>query len=203
MDALTVLQKRVSSAILEAPAPTENQLSEMFKAALRAPDHGALTPWRFLTIRNLSRREKIYQIVDEERLKTGSLLGARQTEFLKLKVEGILDCAELVVAALPEGREAHVFGRRTLPEMDLASLACAIQNIWLAARAEGIGMGWVSMFDPDALKDVLKMPMGSLPVAILCFGQVDQFYPKPMLEMTGWADPQSISEFLYEEEWET
>ena len=85
---------------------------------------------------------------------------------MKLKVEGINDCAELWVAALMDKREAHIFGRRTLPEMDLASLACAIQNLWLAARAEGLGMGWVSLFDPQALAELLAMPADAKPVKL-------------------------------------
>ena len=76
---------------------------------------------------------------------------------MKLKVEGILECAELLIVALPDKREHHIFGRRTLPEMDIASTACAIQNMWLAARAEGLGMGWVSLFDPEKLSTLLKM----------------------------------------------
>lgn len=86
--------------------------------------------------------------MEEERIRTAEALGERTDAFMKLKVEGINDCAEVLVAALMEGREQHIFGRRTLPEMDMASLSCAIQNLWLASRAEGLGMGWVSLFDP-------------------------------------------------------
>jgi 5,6-dimethylbenzimidazole synthase len=106
---------------------------------------------------------------------------------MRLKVEGILECGELLVAALMAGREAHVFGRRTMPDMDLASVACAIQNLWLAARAEDIGMGWVSLFDPEALRELLRMPEGSRPVAVLCLGHVAEFYARPLLEETHWA----------------
>ena len=112
-------------------------------------------------------------------------LGERGEAFMKLKVEGIHDCAELLVVALMEGREAHVFGRRTMPDMDLASAACAIQNLWLAARAEGLGMGWVSLFDPQALADLLQMPTGAKPVAVICLGPVAEFYPAPMLALEG------------------
>jgi 5,6-dimethylbenzimidazole synthase len=88
-------------------------------------------------------------------VRTAEALGERSDEFMKLKVEGINDCAEVLVAALMDDRERHIFGRRTLPEMDMASLSCAIQNLWLAARAEGLGMGWVSLFEPQALADLL------------------------------------------------
>ena len=120
---------------------------------------------------------------------------------MRLKVEGIRTCGELFVAALANGREKHIFGRRTLPEMDLASVACAIQNLWLAARAEGLGMGWVSLFEPEALARLLAMPMGSKPVAILCIGHVDAFYPAPMLAQEGWAEEQPLQELLFHNTW--
>ncbi len=116
-------------------------------------------------------------------------------------MQGVLECGGLLVAALCEGREQYIFGRRTLPEMDLASVSCAIQNLWLAARAEGIGMGWVSLFDPLALAQLLHMPEGSLPIAVLCLGHVEAFYPGPMLELTGWAKVRPLSELMFVDRW--
>ncbi|MCY1292577.1 5,6-dimethylbenzimidazole synthase [compost metagenome] len=104
-------------------------------------------------------------------------------------------------AALMDGRERHIFGRRTMPDMDLASVACAIQNLWLAARAEGIGVGWVSLFDPEQLGRLLRLPPGARPVAVLCLGQVDTFYEKPMLEQEDWARRQSLGEMVFENGW--
>ena len=114
---------------------------------------------------------------------------------------GMLECGELLVMALMDGREKHIFGRRTLPEMDLASVACAIQNMWLAARAEGLGMGWVSLFDVDAVRALLHMPEGARPVAILCLGHVDQFYAEPMLETERWASRLPLVECVFENRW--
>ena len=168
-----------------------------------APSVGLMQPWRFIRITQDTVRKQLFDIVDKERQCTADALNERKDEFLKLKVEGILQCAEIIVAALPDGREQHIFGRRTLPEMDLASLSCAIQNMWLAARAEGIGLGWVSLFDPQAVMDVLKMPEGSLPVAILCIGHVEAFYEKPMLVLEQWADEQPLENFVYENSWPT
>jgi len=120
---------------------------------------------------------------------------------MALKVEGILECGELLVVALPDKREAHIFGRRTLPEMDVASCACAIQNLWLAARAEGLGLGWVSLFDPQALAQLLQMPKGSRAIAIICLGHVEEFYKEPMLALENWALPRPLEEFVFENGW--
>ena len=144
------------------------QLVGPIAAAHRAPSVGYMQPWRFLHIVDAALRTSIHALVDEERGRTAAALSTRQQAFLELKVEGLRDCAEVLVAALMDGREKHVFGRRTLPEMDIASTACAIQNMWLAARAEGIGLGWVSIFDPAALAALLRMPAGAKPIAVLC-----------------------------------
>lgn len=178
-------------------------LQRLLNAAHQAPSVGLMQPWRFIRISNPERREAIQNLVEQERQQTAEALGERREEFLRLKVEGIRDCAELLVVALMEGREAHIFGRRTLPDMDLASVACAIQNLWLAARAEGLGMGWVSLFDPEALGALLGLPKGAQAVAILCLGPVTAFYPQPMLEAEGWTQARPLSELLYQDDWGT
>ena len=179
----------------------EAVLLRILSAAHMAPSVGLMQPWRFIRITDSALRERIHALVDAERHLTAAALGARDAEFMRLKVEGIRDCAELMVAALMDRREEHIFGRRTLPEMDLASVACAIQNLWLASRAEGLGMGWVSLFDPEKLAAQLNIPEGGKPVAILCLGQVDEFYPAPMLQMEGWRKPQMLDEMLFENSW--
>ncbi|MCY1306336.1 5,6-dimethylbenzimidazole synthase [compost metagenome] len=160
-----------------------------------------MQPWRFIRISSAELRQDIHALVEAERVRTAEALGERSDEFMKLKVEGIRDCAELLVAALMDGREAHVFGRRTLPEMDLASLSCAIQNMWLAARTEGLGMGWVSLFEPAALAALLGMPDGSKPLAVLCLGPVTEFYSAPMLALEGWAQPRPLADLVFENHW--
>jgi 5,6-dimethylbenzimidazole synthase len=177
--------------------------SRLLDAAHHAPSVGFMQPWRFIRISDSGLRKDIHDLVERERILTAKALNEREDEFMKLKVEGILECGEVLVAALCGRREDFVFGRRTLPEMDLASLSCAIQNMWLAARAEGLGMGWVSMFEPNALKKLLNMPEDSQPVAILCLGHVEKFYDKPMLEQERWAERKDIADLLFENTWNT
>lgn len=176
-------------------------LQRLLSAAHAAPSVGFMQPWRFIRITEAQLRESIYTLVEAERVQTARALGEREQEFMRLKVEGLRDCAEVLVVALMDHREEHVFGRRTLPEMDLASAACAIQNLWLAARAEGLGMGWVSLFEPQQLAQLLAMPAGSKPIAILCLGPVATFYPEPMLAIEQWAQRQPVAEILMENRW--
>jgi len=179
----------------------DEQLQRLLQAAHHAPSVGFMQPWRFIRVRSQPLRESLHALVEEERLLTAQALGQREDEFMKLKVQGILDAAELLVVALPPGREAHIFGRRTLPEMDLASAACAIQNLWLAARAEGLGMGWVSIFCPLKLAALLNMPEGSKPIAILCLGPVDAFYDQPMLQTEKWTSRAALADMVFEDRW--
>jgi 5,6-dimethylbenzimidazole synthase len=176
-------------------------LTRLLQAAHHAPSVGFMQPWRFIRITQAELRSKIHGLVEAERIATAKALNEREDEFMKLKVEGILECGEVLIAALCEQREQYIFGRRTLPEMDVASLSCAIQNMWLAARAEGIGLGWVSMFEPVALKTLLAMPDDSQPLAIVCLGHVETFYDKPMLEQQGWAERQELNSLLFENSW--
>ncbi len=176
-------------------------LQRLLDAAHHAPSVGYMQPWRIARITDSSLRMALHDAVERERLQTADALGKRRDEFMKLKVEGMLDCGELLVMALMDGREKHIFGRRTLPEMDLASVSCAIQNMWLAARAEGIGVGWVSLFDADEVRTLLRMPDGAKPVAILCVGQIDQYYPEPMLEMERWAARLPLEDCVFENQW--
>ncbi len=176
-------------------------LQRILSAAHKAPSVGLMQPWRFIRITDRDIRRSLYDIVEKERGLTAEALGEQKAAFLKLKVEGVMQCSELLVAALPDKRDEHIFGRRTMPEMDLASLSCAIQNMWLAARVEGVGMGWVSLFEPQDIKSLLHMPKQSHPVAILCLGHVDAFYEKPMLVSEGWTQEKPLADMLFENEW--
>jgi len=196
-----ISERRDMRRFLPGGVVGEDVLARLLQAAHAAPSVGLMQPWRFIRITDESLRGRIHALVDEERALTAQALGPRAEEFLQLKVEGIRECAELLVVALCDDRDAHVFGRRTLPQMDLASVSCAIQNLWLAARSEGLGMGWVSLFDPQRLADLLGMPAGAEPVAILCLGPVPEFPDRPALELDGWAVARPLPEFVCENRW--
>ena len=179
----------------------EDVLLRLLRAAHHAPSVGFMQPWRFIRVKRKDLREGIHALVEQERVRTAEALGERQDDFMKLKVQGVLDAAEVLVIAMPPGREAHVFGRRTLPEMDIASAACAIENLWLAARAEGLGMGWVSIFDPQELAQLLHMPEGAHPLGVLCLGPVQAFYAEPMLQQEKWAKRMPLADMLMDDVW--
>lgn len=179
----------------------EAVLQRLLEAAHHAPSVGLMQPWRFIRVRDASVRAAIAALVDEERTLTAQALEEREAEFLRLKVEGIRECAELFVAVLAPD-DGTVFGRRTMPQqMALCSVACAIQNLWLAARAENLGMGWVSLFDPAKLGQILGCPAEANPIALLCLGPVREFYPRPMLEQLNWRQGRPLQELLMQDGW--
>ena len=196
----TLRERRDMRHFQPTPLP-EGVLERLVLAAHLAPSVGYMQPWRFIRLTDPGLRQAVCALVEEERLATATTLPSRKAEFLKVKVEGLSECPEVLAVALMPQREAHIFGRRTMPDMDLASVGCAIQNMWLAARAEGIGMGWVSFFDPEALAHLLALPQGARPVALLCLGQVEAFYPRPMLETQGWGQRLNLDAVLFENRW--
>ena len=179
----------------------DDVLQRLLRAAHHAPSVGLMQPWRFIRVRSQPLRLGLHALVEQERVLTAKALDEREDEFMKLKVQGVLDSAEVLVVAMPPDRAQYIFGRRTMPEMDLASAACAIQNLWLAARAEGLGMGWVSMFCPEQLALLLHMPEGSQPVAVLCLGTVDTFYDQPMLQAEKWVMRADLADMVFEDRW--
>jgi 5,6-dimethylbenzimidazole synthase len=196
-----IAERRDMRRFVPGAVVPEEVLARLLQAAHAAPSVGLMQPWRFIRVTDDGLRKRIHALVEEERPRTAEALGPRAADFLKLKVEGILECAELFVVALSDKRDVHVFGRRTLPQMDLASVSCAIQNLWLAARAEGLGVGWVSLFDPQPLAALLAMPADAEPVAILCVGPVPEFPDRPALELDGWTHARPLSEFVSENQW--
>lgn len=193
--------RRDTRHFLSGAQVPEAQLQRMLEAAHQAPSVGLMQPWRLLRIRDTALREQIAAEVETERQATSKLLGERNDEFLRLKVEGLRECAELLAIVLPPD-DGTVFGRRTMPlEMAWCSAACAVQNLWLAARAENLGLGWVSMFEPARLAALLRLPQGATPIGLLCLGPVEHFYEAPMLEQLGWRQRRPLQEMLMDNYW--
>ncbi|PCI00209.1 MAG: 5,6-dimethylbenzimidazole synthase [Zetaproteobacteria bacterium] len=177
---------------------TPEVLTRILEAAHAAPSVGLMQPWRFIRITKQTLRDDLIALVEAEKSKTASNMDTRKAEFMRLKVEGLRDCAELIVVVLAPD-DGTIFGRRTMPEaMALASVSCAIENMWLAARVENLGMGWVSFFEPDDVAALLQCPEGAKPIALLCLGPVKAFYDKPMLEQEGWREREGLNDILAE-----
>jgi 5,6-dimethylbenzimidazole synthase len=147
-----------------------------------------MQPWRFIVVRSLDVRRAVHQIfLDTNRQALQTYSSDQQQIYDGLKLEGILEAPQnLCVVCDSESSQGHRLGRHTMPETALYSAVCAVQNLWLAARAEGIGVGWVSILDPDLLRTALKIPPRITPVAYLCLGYVDGFAAEPDLERSGW-----------------
>ncbi len=193
-------ERRDMRHFLSDPLPA-GMLERLVLAAHLGPSVGYMQPWRFIRLTRPDLRAAVCHLVEQERQATAAQLPSRNQDFLKIKVEGLRECAEVLAVVLMPQREAHIFGRRTMPDMDLASIGCAIQNMWLAARVEGIGLGWVSFFDPEALGSLLSLPEGAQPVALLCLGHVTEFYPRPMLESQGWGKRLELDAILFDNQW--
>ncbi|MDQ6991846.1 MAG: 5,6-dimethylbenzimidazole synthase [Mariprofundus sp.] len=174
-------------------------LHRILAAGHAAPSVGFMQPWRFVRITSHALREQLILLVEEEKRSTAAAMDERQAEFMRLKVEGMRDCAELIAVVLAPD-DGTLFGRRTMPEeMALCSVSCAIENMWLASRVENLGMGWVSFFEPADVAALLRCPEGAKPIALLCLGPVTAFYDKPMLESEGWRKRESMDFILAED----
>lgn len=177
------------------------QLERILQAAYQSPSVGLMQPWRLLRIADAGLRAALALCVERERQATAAALGPRSDDFLRLKVEGLKDCAEVLALVLAPD-DGTVFGRRTLAaEMALTSVGCMVQNLWLAARVENLGLGWVSVFEPAEVGALLQLPPGALALGLLCLGAVDEFYPAPMLTLEGWREPRPLAEMIYTNHW--
>ncbi|AEU37398.1 5,6-dimethylbenzimidazole synthase [Granulicella mallensis] len=173
--------------IVDRPLPDE-LLQRLLAAAHSAPSVGLMQPSRFIVIRDLATRKEVHNIFEEANLQAAATYsGAQGEQYSALKLEGILEAPQnLCVVCDTQAARGHRLGRHTMPETAAYSTVCAIQNLWLAGRAEGVGVGWVSILDPVRLRAVLHIPEHILPVAYLCLGYVDQFASAPDLERFGW-----------------
>jgi 5,6-dimethylbenzimidazole synthase len=184
------------------PIP-DDVLMRILDAAHHAPSVGFSQPWNFILIRNEETRRKVKASFDKERERSSLLIDdPRRSSYLALKLEGILDSAiNLCITYDPTRFGPFVIGRSSISETGVYSVCCAIQNLWLAARAEGIGVGWVSILNNDDLRQILDLPQHIEPIAYLTMGYVTHFEDKPDLERVGWLPRIPLSDVIYFEKW--
>jgi 5,6-dimethylbenzimidazole synthase len=180
-------RRDVRRGYIDKPLP-EELIHRLLSAAHCAPSVGLMQPSRFVLIRDCGIREEVHEAflkANEEALATYT--GTQRGQYANLKLEGILEAPQnLCILSDSQSERGHQMGRHTMPETAIYSTVCAIQNLWLAARAEGVGVGWVSILDPARLREILNIPATIVPVAYLCLGYVDHFAPEPELERFGW-----------------
>lgn len=181
----------------------DEKLSKILHAAHHAPSVGFSQPWNFILIKNSVTKKKIKESFEKEKDRSSQLVEEpNKSKYLSFKLEGILESpVNLCVTYDPSKFGPFVIGRSSIPEAGLYSVCCAIQNLWLAARTEGIGLGWVSILSNDTLKQVLELPEHVVPVAYLCLGYVDEFAEKPDLETAGWLPRLELKDVVYFEKW--
>lgn len=178
-------------------------LARVLQAANQAASVGFSQPWNFVLVRDRARREALHEHVTEERLKGAERFeGARKDTYLSLKLEGILDAPLNVCITCDRERFGPaVLGRNTILDADLYSVVTAVQNFWLAARVEGLGVGWVSILRQEWLADFLELPDHVVPVAYLCVGYVEQFPEEPTLKTKGWLPKLPLADLVFEDRW--
>lgn len=196
-------RRDIRKEFLPDPIPRE-VLVRLLKAAHHAPSVGFMQPWNFLLIENPGVRRELKRVVDKERQAAAIIFESPRSEkFLSLKVEAIMDAPLLVGVTIDPAREGpFVLGRMSDPDTDVYSASCAIMNLWLAARAEGIGMGWVTIFRREDVQGILKLPYHVRPIGLLCLGYVREFPKRPMLETEDWAYRQPLSKHVFIDTWD-
>jgi len=195
----TIFRRRDIRNFRPDPVPVE-VLARMLVAAHHAASVGFSQPWDFIIVRDLERRQEVQRIFAEERVRNAALFtGARRQKFLRLKLEGILEAPlNLIITCEPDRDGPAVLGKTSIREVEIYSACLAVGNLWLAARAEGVGVGWVSILRNDEIRRIFAIPERVIPIAYLCVGYTDEFPNQPLLETVEWAariPPRSLIHF--------
>jgi 5,6-dimethylbenzimidazole synthase len=182
----------------------DDLVRRLLGAAHAAPSVGFMQPWNFLLIRSAEIRETIWQAFQRANHEAEAMFPQeRRNAYRSLKLEGIRKAPlNICVTCDPNRAGPVVLGRTHDLRMDAFSTVCAIQNLWLAARAEGVGLGWVSIFHEDEVKAILGIPPQMQVIGYLCLGFVDQLYPVPELEVKGWRRRLALDDLIFEERWD-
>lgn len=186
------------------PAPIPSELiMNILKAAHQGPSVGFSQPWNFILVTQEEIKQQLAWAVDKEKRALAiHYEGERQDQYLNLKVEGILQAPlTICVTCDPTRGGSHVLGRNSIPETDILSTACAIQNMWLAACAEGLALGWVSFYKKNDIRDILHIPPHIDPVALLSVGYTDHYPDRPLLESTNWEKRRELNELIFHDTW--
>ena len=195
-------RRDVRSHFLPDPVP-DDVLGRILDAAHHAPSVGFMQPWDFLVIRELSIRQTVYRnFEDASRRAAETYAGEQRKLYDNLKLAGIVEAPVNVCVTCDRDRpKGSRLGRLTDPSVDIYSTVCAVQNLWLAARAESLGVGWVSILDLEQLKATLGIPPELTPIAYLCIGYVSEFRPQPELEEKGWETRSDLSSVTHFDRW--
>ncbi|PIW26655.1 MAG: 5,6-dimethylbenzimidazole synthase [Rhodospirillales bacterium CG15_BIG_FIL_POST_REV_8_21_14_020_66_15] len=186
------------------PTPVSNDmLARVLTAAHYAPSVGFMQPWSFTVIRSADVKRRVHALFEKAHGEAAEMFeGPARETYRGLKLEGILEAPVNICVTCDKDRAGPVVvGRTHIKAMDVYSSVCAVQNLWLAARAEGLGVGWVSIFDQKALKKVLGIPRRVVPVAYLCLGHVSRFHEKPELQKAGWRPRLPVDELVHFDHW--
>lgn len=198
----TIFRRRDMREFRPDPIP-DGVLARVLVAAHHAASVGFTQPWDFIIVRDLERRREVKRVFEEERLRNAAqFTGRRRDKFLSLKLEGIIEAPlNLIVTCEPDRFGPGVLGKTAIEEVEIYSTCLAVENLWLAARAEGLGVGWVSIVRNEALRTIFGIPAQVIPVAYLCVGYVDSFPARPVLEQAGWGERLSPRRLLHFDSW--
>ena len=180
-------RRDVRSQFVDDPV-SDDVLGRLLQAAHHAPSVGLMQPWSFVLVESSALREQVKEAFRRANANAAQLYAGRlRNQYESVKLEGILQASiNLCVTCEPQNPRGHGLGRQTMPETAQYSAVCAVQNLWLAARAEGVGVGWVSIVDPNELRVILAIPANIVPIAYLCLGYTSHFVAQPELELTRW-----------------
>jgi len=198
----TIYRRRDIRDFRPDPVP-DAVLRRILDAAHHAGSVGLMQPWNFLVLKSNTVRERVHQVFQAENAKAAALFeGDRRILYESIKLQGIRDAPlNLVVTCQRDRKGPHVLGRNSIRDADVYSTCCAVQNLWLAARAEGVGVGWVSIIDPRSISNLLGLPEEIMLVAYLCVGYPVQFEDQPLLERIGWETRLRLEDVVFAEEW--